>query len=262
VPIVVATWNVNSIRARMHLLMPWLAEVSPDIVCLQETKVQDSSFPAEEIEHAGYHVVFSGEKSYNGVAILSNAPIEGVSAGFDDGGPPDAARLLAAETYGITLLNTYVPQGRDLDHEMFEYKLVWFGRLRSLVERRFKTSDRILWGGDLNVAPTPMDVWWSSERPDAEHVCYHPRVTAALETVTAWGFEDVFRKHHPEPEQFTYFDYRLKDGVESGKGWRIDHMLASAPLVETCSASWIDLAPRNGERPSDHTPLLASFDLS
>jgi len=261
VPTVVATWNVNSIRARLHLLLPWLETVRPDIVCLQETKVQDDSFPAEAVERAGYRVVFRGEKSYNGVAILSTEPIENVRAGFDDDGPDDGARLLIGDTHGITMVNAYVPQGRDLDHPMFEYKLDWYRRLHALIDRRFGAEDRLLWVGDLNVAPATIDVWWGTEKPDAVHVCHHPRVTAALEDVMAWGFEDVFRKHNPVPGQYTYFDYRLKGGVESGKGWRIDHILASRALAECCASSWIDLEPRRGEKPSDHTPLLASFDI-
>jgi len=261
-PFVVATWNVNSVRARMHILIPWLEGVGPDVLCLQETKAQDHDFPVEAIEEAGYQAVYRGEKSYNGVAILSKTEIGETSFGFDDGGPADEARLLIAEVGGVTLINTYVPQGRELDHPMFAYKLEWFARLRALMKARFTPEDSLLWVGDLNVAPTQIDVWWGREKPDAEHVCYHPAVTQALEGVTGWGLSDVFRKHHPEPDQYTYYDYRARGGVESRKGWRIDHIQATRSLTDRSVASWIDLDPRRAEKPSDHTPLLASFDLS
>jgi len=258
----VATWNVNSIRARMHILLPWLDEAKPDVVCLQETKVPNEAFPAEAIEGAGYQAAFRGQKSYNGVAILSRHDIQDIRSGFDDDGEPDEPRLLTATIHGITLVNTYVPQGRDPDHPMFEYKLEWFGRIRRLLEERFSPAEDLLWVGDLNVAPTPIDVWWGTQKPDAEHVCYHPRVTDALDRVMAWGLVDAFRTHHPEPDQYTYYDYRAKGAIEARKGWRIDHILATAGLAERCSDAWIDLEPRRKVKPSDHTPLLATFDFS
>jgi exodeoxyribonuclease-3 len=258
VSFVVATWNVNSIRARLHALLPWLEKVGPDVVCLQETKVQDPDFPLAPIEEAGYRVVFRGEKAYNGVAILSKAPIENVTCGFADDSPADDARLIIGEAQGITIINTYVPQGRGLDHPMYAYKLAWFKRLRTLLEGRFSPDQPLLWVGDLNVAPTPIDVW--DPKRLLGHVCFNPQVTEALEMARSWGFVDVFRKHCPDPGQYTYYDYRTKDGVSEGKGWRIDHVLASRPLAESSVESWIDLAPRTSERPSDHAPMLARFE--
>ena len=254
----IATFNVNSIRARMPILLPWLERATPDVVCLQETKVQDADFPNAPLEEAGYHVVFRGQKSYNGVAMLSKRAPESVSAGFDDGGPTDEARLLIAELDGIAVINTYVPQGRDVEHEAYRYKLEWFERLRSLLESRFSPDDPIVWVGDVNVAPTPIDV--HDPKRLLGHVCFNPDVTEALERVTDWGFVDVFRKHIPQAGHYTYYDYRAKNAIVEGKGWRIDHVQATAPLAARSVDAWIDLEPRRAEKPSDHTPLLATFD--
>jgi len=256
--ITVATFNVNSIRARLHILLPWLERVSPDIVCLQETKVQDVDFPKAPFEDAGYHVAFRGQKSYNGVAILSKLEPSSVSAGFDDGGPADETRLLIAEIDGVMVINAYVPQGRDVEHEMYRYKLEWFERLRALLESRFSPEQPLVWVGDLNVAPTPIDV--HDPKRLLGHVCFNPEVTAALERVTDWGFVDVFRRHVPEAGRYTYYDYRAKNGIENGTGWRIDHIQATGSLAERSIDSWIDLDPRTADRPSDHAPLLAQFE--
>jgi len=255
----VGTWNVNSIRSRLDTLLPWLETVSPDVVCLQETKVQDPDFPIAAVEAAGYRAVHRGEKAYNGVAILSKTAIENVCAGFDDDGPSDEARLVVGTVAGVTIVNTYVPQGRAPDHPMFAYKLEWFGRLRALFGSRLSPEQRVIWTGDLNVAPEPIDVW--NPKGLLGHVCFNPQATRALEETTAWGFVDVFRKHVPGAGEYTYFDYRAKGGVESGKGWRIDHVLASQSLAERSSRAWIDLDPRRAERPSDHAPLLAEFEV-
>lgn len=259
-PFVIATWNVNSIRARLHALLPWLDRVGPDAVCLQETKVQDHEFPIAAIEEAGYRAAYRGEKAYNGVAILARAPIENVRFGFDDDGPPDGARLIIGEVSGVPIVNTYVPQGRDVDHPMYAYKLEWFKRLLAFFDARFSPDEPLVWLGDLNVAPEPIDVW----APDRllGHVCFNPEVAETLEAVKSWGFVDVFRTHAPDPGQYTYYDYRTLDGVAEGKGWRIDHILATKSLADRSTSTWIDLEPRRGERPSDHAPLLAKFEIS
>jgi exodeoxyribonuclease-3 len=258
-PFTVATWNVNSIRSRLHALLPWLARVAPDVVCLQETKVRDPEFPLSAIEEARYHAVYCGEKSYNGVAILSKTPIENVRCGLDDGGPPDEARLIVGEVNGLPIVNTYVPQGRDPDDSMFAYKLEWFARLRAFLESHFSPDEALLWMGDLNVAPDPIDV--HDPKRLMGHVCFNPQVTEALEAVKSWGLVDLFREHVPDPGQYTYYDYRTVDGVAEGKGWRVDHILATRPIADRSVRAWIDLEPRMGEKPSDHTPVLAEFDL-
>jgi exodeoxyribonuclease-3 len=257
--VTIATFNVNSIRSRMPILLPWLESRSPDIVCLQETKVQDQEFPQDALHAAGYNVVFSGQKSYNGVAILSKSEPSSLVRGFADGGPADEPRLLAARIDGITVINTYVPQGREIDHEMYQYKLAWFGRLRTFLDRHCSPEQPIAWVGDLNVAPADIDV--HDPKRLLGHVCFNPQVTEAFHTVTDWGFVDVFRKHMPDGGNYTYYDYRAKNGVADGKGWRIDHILATQPLADRSIRCWIDLEPRLADKPSDHTPLLAEFKI-
>jgi len=254
----IATWNVNSIRSRMHLLLPWLETIDPDVVCLQETKVQDEGFPMDTLEAAGYCAAFRGQKGYNGVAILSKTPIEKIRWGFDDG-PSDETRLIVGEVNGIPIVNTYVPQGRDRDHPMFAYKLEWFTRLRAFLATRFSPDRPLLWAGDLNVAPEPIDVW----EPDRHlgHVCFNPQVTQALESVRSWGLVDLFRRHVPDPGQYTYFDYRTKNGVAEGKGWRVDHIHATKPLADRSTNAWIDLEPRLADKPSDHAPLMVELEI-
>ena len=255
----IATFNVNSVRSRMPILLAWLDKTSPDIVCLQETKVQDHEFPVKPFQDAGYHVSFKGQKSYNGVAILSKSEPSNVFSGFDDGESADASRLLVAQFRGVCVVNTYVPQGRDAGHEMYDYKLAWFDRLRALFEHRFAPDQPIVWVGDLNVAPTEIDV--HDPKRLLGHVCFNPQVTEAFHRVTDWGFIDVFRKHIPQGGHFTYYDYRAKNAVANGKGWRIDHIQATQSAAQQSIRSWIDLEPRLAEKPSDHTPLLAEFDL-
>jgi len=255
----IATYNVNSVRARLPILIPWLERVKPDVVCLQETKVQDPSFPVDAFRHLGYHAAFRGEKSYNGVAILSKAKPTRVEFGLDDGGPTDEARLAAATVQGVRLVNTYIPQGRALDDPMFLYKLEWLARLRGYFGRAGTPEDLVLWVGDFNVAPEDIDV--HDPKRLARHVCFHAQVRRALDEVRVWGFEDVFRRHVPEPNQYSFFDYRTRGGVDSNTGWRVDHIWATAPLARHSTAAWIDLAPRRLEGTSDHAPVLAEFAL-
>jgi len=254
----VATYNINSIRVRLPLLLEWLDAVHPDVVCLQETKVQDNDFPAIELRDAGYDMAFCGQKSYNGVAILSRHLVRAARFGFNDE-PKDRSRLICAKVGGVTIVNTYVPQGRSRDHEMYAYKLEWLARLRAYLDQRFSPDEPLIWLGDLNVAPEPIDVY--NPKRLKGHVCFNPEVTDAMEHVKAWGLVDVFRKHVPDEGQFSFYDYRAKNGVERGTGWRVDHILATAPLAEKSNAAWIDLEMRAREKPSDHAPVLAEFEL-
>ncbi|HMO52054.1 MAG TPA: exodeoxyribonuclease III [Kiritimatiellia bacterium] len=253
----IATYNVNSIRSRMDAVLQWLAEYRPDILCLQETKVQDVEFPELPLREAGYHLQFRGMKSYNGVAILSRSPPDAVTAGFDDGGPADEPRLLCARWGDLSVVNTYVPQGRAIDHEMFRYKIEWFRRLRAYFDRNFRPSEALVWVGDLNVAAQPIDVYNPEQR--AQHVCYHADAREALAFCRAWGFEDVFRKFHPEGGHYTFFDYRTADSLARGWGWRIDYILASPAMAERATQCTIDLEPRKQPKASDHTVMYADF---
>lgn len=255
----IATFNANSIRSRLDIILGWLGEYAPDALCIQETKVVDPDFPGAPFLAAGYHAVFRGQKSYNGVALLTRRPPEEVRFGFDDGGPADETRLLHARLGDLHVINTYVPQGRELTHEMYAYKLQWFDRLRRYFERHFRHDDHVVWVGDLNIAPEPIDL--HNPARQAQHVCYHIDCREAFKRAMAWGFVDVFRKHHPEPGQYSWFDYRTADVVARNLGWRVDHILATPALAAHSTAAFIDLEPRRRERPSDHTFVAADFDL-
>lgn len=256
----IATFNANSIRSRMPLILDWLREHQPDVICFQETKVQDHEFPADPFREAGYHIVFRGQKAYAGVAVASQEEPKDVAFGLDDGGEPDEARLVRVTVRGIPIVNTYVPQGQSPDSPQFQYKLEWLARLRDYFQRHFSPERPLLWAGDFNVAPEEIDV--HDPKGLRLHVDFHPEARAALERVRSWGFVDLFRLHHPgEPGQYTFWDYRVRGAVERGLGWRVDHIWATPPLAEKCTDAWIDVDTRLGERPSDHTFLVAEFAL-
>ncbi|MEI6972057.1 MAG: exodeoxyribonuclease III [bacterium] len=255
----IATFNANSIRSRISVVLDWLKTNNPDVLCIQETKVTDDLFPAQAFRDAGYSVVFRGEKSYNGVCVASRTEMTEVRFGLDDGGQADETRLVSAKIGPVRVINTYVPQGREIDNAMYQYKLDWFRRLKDYFDRHFKPSQKVVWVGDLNVAPEAADIHNPSEQQN--HVCFHVDVRREFEATRAWGFVDVFRKHHPEAGQYTFFDYRTVNAVERGMGWRVDHILATAPLAARSTAASIDLRPRMAAKPSDHTFLTADFDI-
>ncbi len=252
-----ASYNANSIRARLPVILRWIGENAPDVLCIQETKVRDEDFPLDAFSSVGYHVFFKGEKSYNGVAILSRTPLEMPHAGFDGKGNDEGARLLTARAGGIQVVNTYVPQGFDPSSEKFQYKLQWFSRLYEFFSTRFDPGRPLLWAGDFNVAPEPEDVY------DPEgllgQIGFHPEEHRALARVKEWGFADVFRMFDKKPGRYTFWDYRVRDAVARGHGWRVDHLWATEPLAARARRAWIDIAPRLWDRPSDHTFIVAEF---
>jgi exodeoxyribonuclease-3 len=263
----IATFNCNSVRVRLGQIASWLAREAPDVLCLQETKVQDQDFPVAAFRNAGYHVVFRGRKAYAGVAIASREePREvafglGCGSGFspDDCGEPDEDRLIRAAIGGVTVVNTYVPQGRSADSPHFASKLEWLRRFRRLLEREYSPAEPLVWCGDLNVAPEPIDV--HDPKRLKEHPDFHPLARAALEEVRAWGFTDVYRLFFPNaPGHYTFWDYRFKGTLERNAGWRVDHIWATRPLTERARRAWIDVKARRAERPSDHTFVVAEFD--
>jgi len=253
----VASFNVNSLRARLGLVLDWLGEHEPDVLCVQETKVQDVDFPGDEFEQTGYEYAFKGQKSYNGVAIFSRSQMRNIEFGFADE-PKDQPRLLKAEIAGIAVVNTYVPQGYSPGSEKFEYKLNWFRRLKSYFEKRFSPGEAVVWLGDLNVAPLAIDVY--DPQGLLGHVCYCPEVHQALEQVMRWGFVDVFRMHCADAGQYTFWDYRLRNSLKRNLGWRLDHIMATKPLAKRSRACYIDKGPRLAGKPSDHTPIVAEFN--
>ncbi|MBN2055023.1 exodeoxyribonuclease III [bacterium] len=255
----IATFNANSLRARAEIIGDWLAEHAPDVLGVQETKVQDAQFPLKDFAETGYYCVFRGQKSYNGVAIFTRSAPDRVVYGLGGDDPAILPRVLAVTIGGVTVLNTYVPQGYSIDSEKYAFKLDFFKRVRAFLEAHHQPGERLVWIGDLNVAPLSIDVYEPETKTD--HVCYHEAVRAALAEVMAWGLEDVFRKHVSEPGQYTFWDYRIPNAVPRGMGWRIDHILATAPMAALSTGAWIDTAPRLAARPSDHTFLVAEFDL-
>jgi len=255
----VATFNVNSIRSRMPAVTRWLNDNRVNLLCLQETKVQDAEFDPAPFHELGYSIVFRGQKATGGVAIASLEPLSDVRTGFGDGEEPDdGPRLIRGRLGDLFLINTYVPQGKSLDHPDYAYKLRFFQRMRDLLERECSPKDPVLWVGDLNVAPTDSDVTHPENKRD--HVCFHEDVKRAFEEVRQWGLVDVFRKHRPNAGEFSFFDYRVKDSLARNIGWRIDHVLATKVLADASVDCWADRLPRSWEKPSDHIPVVAVFD--
>jgi exodeoxyribonuclease-3 len=255
----VASFNVNGIRARLPSLLRWLQEENPEVVCLQETKVQDSEFPREALEGLGFTCAFRGQKGFNGVAILSRELLEVLCIGLDDEGPPDEARLILVKVLGIPILNTYVPHGTDPNSERFPYKLKWFLRLRGFLDRHFRPEEPLIWVGDFNVAPEARDVYDPEGLKGS--IGFHTEEHWALGEVRMWGLVDVFRLHVAEGGHYTFWDYRLRNALARGMGWRVDHIWATEAMAQRSKRAWIDKEPRRSDRPSDHTPILAEFEL-
>jgi len=253
----IASFNVNSLRSRLPVVLAWLKKNQPDVLCVQETKVQDVDFPAEAFGKTKYRYVFKGQKSYNGVAIFSKTEVKNVGFGLVSE-PKDEARLITAEIAGIVVVNTYIPQGYLPESEKFRYKLEWFERLLKFFKKNFGPADPIVWVGDFNVAPQPIDVY--DPKGLLGHVCFCPEVTEALDRVVKWGFVDAFRLHCKEVGQYTFWDYRMPNSFKRNLGWRLDHIMATKPLAEKCTHCYIDKKPRAAEKPSDHTPIVAEFD--
>ncbi|MEZ6015762.1 MAG: exodeoxyribonuclease III [Planctomycetota bacterium] len=251
----IATWNVNSLRARLPRVLEFLDREGPDVVCLQETKVVDELFPREALEDAGYSVSFHGQKTYNGVAILAKGAIEDVTAGIPGTDHPEA-RVLAATVGDFMLLDLYVVNGQAVGAEKYAYKLAWMSDVARYVEERFPMSEKVVVTGDFNVTFDDRDVY----DPDAwrdKILCSAPE-REALAKIMAPGLRDGLRKHTEEAGIYTWWDFRTK-GFQRGNGLRIDHFLLSPPAYDACTAVTVDLAAREGEKPSDHAPVVATF---
>ena len=243
----IATWNVNSLRVRLPHLLDWLAAARPDVACLQETKTEDANFPVAELRAAGYEAAYCGQRSYNGVAILSRAQIRDVSHGIP-GFADDLKRCIAATVDGMRIVCLYAPNGEAPGTEKYAYKLRWYEAL----VRWLKGAEAAVLG-DMNVAPEDRDVHDPKRWAGKIHVSEPER--AALRAVMDAGFIDSFRLFPQREKSFTWWDYRLK-AFERGWGLRIDLILVSRALRPRCKASWIDLEPRKRERPSDHAPVV------
>jgi len=253
----IATWNVNSLRVRLPHLLEWLQAQSPDVVALQETKLVDDAFPVEELRAAGYHVAYSGQKTYNGVAILAREPPTDVLRdipGFDD----PQRRVLAATIGGVRVLGLYVPNGQSVGSEKYQYKLGWLDALQGWLKAELAAHPRLVALGDFNIAPEDRDVHdpvaWEGQ------VLVSEPERAALRGLCALGLEDVFRRFEQPPATYSWWDYR-QGAFRRNNGLRIDLVLASSALAGRCSACSIDVEPRRQERASDHTPVIATFDM-
>lgn len=251
-----ATWNVNSIRAREARARAWLAQAQPDVVCLQELKVEGSGFPAALFAELGYYVELVGQKSYNGVAIASKRPLTEVVTGFDDGVDDPQARFVVATIDDVRIASLYVPNGQAVGTDKYEYKLAWLARLRTWLDRHADPTQPLALCGDWNVAPTDLDVHdpaaWAGQV-----LCSAPE-RAALAAVAAWGLRDAYRAIHPDVRAYSWWDYR---GVSFFKdqGLRIDYHLVTDSLAARLTACAIDRDARKGKDASDHAPVVATF---
>ncbi|HJS39167.1 MAG TPA: exodeoxyribonuclease III [Burkholderiales bacterium] len=252
-----ATWNVNSIKVRLPQLLEWLAQARPDVVCLQELKTEESGYPREALEAAGYTSAVSGQKTYNGVAILSRTPPGDVAAGIP-GFADDQKRVLAATVADLRVICVYCPNGQAVGSDKYEYKLRWFAALRDYLAKELAAHPRLAVAGDFNVAPEDRDVHDPKAWEGQVHVSAPER--AAWRALIDLGLKDSFRLFAQPEKTFSWWDYRMM-AFRRNAGLRIDHVLLSAPLAGACTASTIDKAPRKLERPSDHAPVLAELGV-
>lgn len=248
---------MNSIKARLDRVLDWLGRASPDVLCLQEIKVVTGDFPHEEFAAAGYESVAWGQKTYNGVAILSRTPIEHVSRGFTGTGEEDEARLIAATVIGVRIVSAYMPNGGG-GEERFAHKLAWMARLHKYLREEESPDKPLALCGDFNIAPNDDDVASLELFGNTPHV--HPEARAALAAFEQWGLTDVVRPFHPEGKVFSWWDYRML-GFPKNRGMRIDHIFATKPLAKRCTGAHIERNERKGKLPSDHAPVVAQFDV-
>jgi len=266
----IATWNVNSLRARLDKVTWWLERARPDVLLMQETKLADADAPTDVFRAAGFELAHHGEGRWNGVAVASRVGIEDVVANFGeplrrpatpevgDDEPLAEARMLAAVCGGVRVVSVYAPNGRALDTPFYHAKLAWYARLARWLEQAATPTDSLVLGGDYNVAPADEDVWDPAACHGGTHVSAPER--AAFDRLCAWGLSDGYRLHHREPGRFTWWDYRAGN-FHKNFGMRIDHLLVSAPVARRVVAAEIDREARKGKPvPSDHTPLVIDLD--
>lgn len=256
--VLVATWNVNSLKARLPRVEQWLSEAAPDVLCIQETKLADSTFPALAFQTLGYDTVHHGHGQWNGVAICSKVGIDDPQSGFADGIEPDPdARLISATCGGVRIHSVYVPNGRAVGHDHYHYKLSWLTRLRTHLDQTCRPDEPVIVAGDWNIIPTDLDVWDPSQFEGATHVT--PEERAALGAITEWGLVDTFRNRYPDVSGlYSYYDYTA-GRFHKREGMRIDYVLASASLAAGSTLDLVDRNGRKGTKPSDHAPVVAGY---
>jgi exodeoxyribonuclease-3 len=255
--VLIATWNVNSLKARLDRVTQWVTENQPDVLCMQETKMKDEVFPALTFAEMGYESAHFGQGQWNGVAIISKVGLTDVVNNFAKPIEPDhEARIISATCGGVKVVCVYVPNGRALEDDHYKYKLGWMKKLRQHADAIAKPNDRLVIGGDFNIAPTDEDVWDVTKFEGATHVSAPERKVFA--ELCDWGLTDAFRELHPEPKVFSWWDYR-NGSFHKGEGMRIDFLLATKSLMSDVEASSIDRNARKGEKPSDHVPVTITL---
>ena len=255
----IATWNVNSLKARLERVEEWLEYARPDVLCLQETKLADKNFPGLAFSALGYESVHFGYNQWNGVAILSKVGIEDPANGFGEAvEDPYAAdaRMLAATCGGIRVVSVYVPNGREVPSEFYDRKLAWFDRLSEWLESHHSAKDSVVVTGDFNVAPEDRDVWSTAAFVGSTHVTEPER--AAIKRLEHWGLVDTFRRMYDGENLYSYWDYRRGD-FHQGRGMRIDLVLATEPVAERVTWAIVDRNARKGKQPSDHAPVVVDL---
>jgi len=252
----IATWNVNSVRARLPRVLDWLSTAQPDVVCLQETKCVDEQFPREAIEDAGYSVATYGQKTYNGVAILAKGQIESVERGLVGEGDGAEARAIAAQVDDFLLLDLYVVNGKEVGDPKYAYKLEWLDRVRETIAERFDMSEKVVVTGDFNITFDDRDVY-DPERWHEKILCSTPE-REKLAAICELGLHDALRTFSDEAGIYTWWDFRTR-GFQRGNGLRIDHFLLSEPALAACTGVEVDVEERGQEKPSDHAPVIATF---
>lgn len=253
----IATWNVNSILARMPLVLRWLDDVKPDVLCMQETKCTDDKFPTLVFQERGYQCQLFGQQSYNGVAILSRTSFETTHRGYPGDDETAQSRLITSTVNDIQIINVYIPNGQAVGSEKYQMKLAWMRRLREFFDQNYDPTKPVLLCGDFNVAPEERDV--HDVRLWQGRIMFSEQERVTLQSIKEWGFMDAFRLHVEEGGKFTWWDYRA-GAFRRNMGLRIDHVWITEPLISRSVRSWIDLEPRTWEKPSDHAPVLAEFN--
>lgn len=252
----IATWNVNSLRVRLPHVLDWLEQHAPDILCLQETKLPDADFPQERIRECGYEVVYSGQKTYNGVATLSKAPASDMIKDLPGQDDPQR-RVLIGTIDNVRVMNVYVPNGQAVGTEKYQYKLGWLAALHRCVKTELANHRNVVLLGDFNIAPEDADVHdpelWRGK------ILFSDPEREAFRGLLDTGLTDSFRKFEQQPKSFSWWDYRAV-AFRRNRGLRIDHILCSSALNDRCRGCWIDKEPRKLERPSDHAPVAAEFE--
>jgi len=252
----IATWNVNSIRARKDRTLAWLETHQPDVLCLQETKVTDNVFPRTDFEALDYEVTVCGQKTYNGVALLSRTAPTDVTWRFDDDTEESEARFLSAQVAGVQIICVYVPNGQVVGSDKYVYKLSWLEQLQRYLEQHCDPAEPLILCGDLNIAPEDRDVCDPAEW--ANTVLCEPGVRDAFRRLCDWGLVDTFRLHHDADKLYSWWDYRQL-AFQKNQGLRIDHILVTQPVAKRCTGVHIDREARKGKGASDHAPVIAEF---